>query len=278
MSVSSTPVLERSNVTISGASGPNTRTIVFLHGLGGDQHDWHFVAPSFEDQYRVVLLDLVGAGKSDLSAYRPTTTHSTLAGHATDLLEVMSALALHDAVFVGHSVAAMIGVIAAVREPERFAKMVLISPSPRFINEKGYQGGFEQKDINELLAAMEADYNGWSHGFAPVMMGQHESPELVMGLTNSFVRTNPEIAKHFARVTFFSDTRAELDFLTIPTLIVQSAHDVIAPLVVGHYINEHLADSRMTIVETGGHCPHLTAPQKTIAAMDTFLHHETVLG
>jgi sigma-B regulation protein RsbQ len=273
-----TSVLERSHVTISGASGPNTPAIVFLHGLGGDQSDWRLVAPHFEDQYQVVLMDLIGAGQSDQAAYQPSTKHGTLAGHADDLLQVLSALALHDVVFVGHSVASMIGVIAAVREPERFSKMVLVSPSPRFINEQGYTGGFEQKDINELLAAMEGDYHGWSHGFAPVMMGQQESPELVMGLTNSFVRTNPEIAKHFARVTFFSDTRAELGFLTIPTLIVQSAHDIIAPLAVGHYINEQLADSRMKVIETGGHCPHLSAPQETLSAVDHFLHHETVLG
>lgn len=277
MSSSTTPILERSNVTISGVSGPNTQTIVFLHGLGGDQSNWRLLAPAFEDQYQVVLLDLVGAGQSDLSAYQPATTHSTLDGHATDLLEVLSTLALHDVVFVGHSVAAMIGVIAAVREPQRFARMVLISPSPRFINEAGYAGGFEQQDINELLAAMDTDYYGWSQGISPVMIGSGESPELVMELTNSFVRTNPEIARHFARVTFLSDTRTELGFLATPTLIVQSAHDVIAPLAVGHYINEQLADSRMVVVETGGHCPHLSAPQETLSAMDNFLHHETVL-
>ena len=277
MNIDSTSTLERSNVTISGASGPGTQTIVFLHGLGGDQTMWRLLAPAFEDRYRVVLLDLIGAGKSDLAAYKPTTAHGTLAGHATDLLDVMSALALHDAIFVGHSVAAMIGVMAAVREPERFAKMVLISPSPRFINEGGYTGGFEQQDINELLGAMEADYHGWSQAISPVMMGKDERPELVLELTNSFVRTNPEIAKHFARVTFFSDTRTELGFLTIPTLVVQSAHDVIAPLAVGHYINEQLADSRLVVVETGGHCPHLSAPQETLRAMDHFLHRETVM-
>lgn len=275
MKASATSILERSHVTVTGATGPNKQSIVFLHGLGGAQSDWCLVVPHFENQYQVVLVDLIGAGKSDLMAYSPTTRHSKLAGHAEDLLDVMSALVLHDVVFVGHSVASMIGVLAAVREPERFAKMVLISPSPRFINEKGYAGGFEQKDINELLAAMEGDYHGWSQGFAPVMMGQRESPELVMELTNSFVRTNPEIAKHFARVTFLSDTRAELGFITIPTLIVQSAHDIIAPLAVGHYINEHLADSRMVVVETGGHCPHLSAPQETLSAVDYFLHHET---
>ena len=271
MTNSSTAVLERSNATVSGITGPTAQTIVFLHGLGGDQHDWHLVAPAFEDRYRVVVLDLIGAGKSDQSAYRPTAAHSTLAGHATDLLGVLSALALHDVVFVGHSVAAMIGVIAAVREPQRFAKMVLISPSPRFINEKGYAGGFEQQDINELLGAMESDYRGWSQGFAPVMMSQHERPELVLELTNSFLRTNPAIAKHFARVTFFSDTRTELGFLTIPTLIVQSAHDVIAPLAVGHYLQEQLADSRLVVVATNGHCPHLSAPRETLAALDAFL-------
>ena len=274
MTSNSTAVLERSNATVSGIAGPTAQTIVFLHGLGGDQHDWRLVAPAFEDRYRVVLIDLIGAGKSDLSAYRPAAAHSTLAGHATDLLGVLQALALHDVVFVGHSVAAMIGVIAAVREPQRFAKMVLIAPSPRFINEPGYTGGFEQQDINELLGTMESDYRGWSQGFAPVMMGQPEHPELVLGLTNSFLRTNPAIAKHFARVTFFSDTRTELGFLTIPTLIVQSAHDVIAPLAVGHYLQEQLADSRLVVLEANGHCPHLSAPQETVAALDAFLGEE----
>lgn len=276
MKTSPASVLQRSNVSISGASGSGPQTIVFLHGLGGDQHDWRLVAPAFEDRYQVVVLDVIGTGKSDLTAYSPAT-HATLDAHATDLLGVMDALALHEAVFVGHSVGAMIGVLAAVREPQRFAKMVLVSPSPRFLNEAGYAGGFEKQDINELLAAMEADYNGWSHGFAPVLIGQHGPAELVIGLTNSFVRSNPEIIKHFARVTFFSDTRAELGFLIIPTLIVQSARDVIAPLAVGHYINEQLADSRMVVIDTSGHCPHLSAPQETLSAMDNFLHREPEL-
>lgn len=272
-----TSILQRSNVTVSGRRGAGTPTMVFLHGLGGDQSMWRFIAPTFEDRYQVVLLDLIGSGKSDPSAYN-RASHGTLDGHASDLLGVLRALALHDVVFVGHSVGAMIGVLAAVREPQRFGKMVLISPSPRFINEQGYAGGFEQQDINELLAAMENDYNGWSQGFAPVMMGADDRPELVLELTNSFVRTNPEIAKHFARVTLFSDTRAELSFLAVPTLVVQSVRDVIAPLAVGHYINEQLADSRIVVVDTGGHCPHLTGPQQTLSAMDNFLHRETALG
>lgn len=275
MSLSATAILERSNVTISGASGPGTPAMVFLHGLGADQASWRLLVPHFEPAYQIIQFDLVGAGGSQLSHYN-RERHGNLAGHADDLLDVLRTLALHDVVFVGHSVGAMIGVIAAVREPQRFRKMVLISPSPRFINEKGYAGGFEQKDINELLAAMDADYHGWSRGISPVMMGADESPELVMELTNSFVRTNPEIARHFARVTFLSDTRAELGFLTMPTLVVQSAHDVIAPLAVGHYLNEQLADSRIAVIETGGHCPHLSAPQQTLAAIDGFLHAEAV--
>ena len=248
-----------------------TQAIVFLHGLGGDQRNWHHLAPAFEDRYQVVLLDLIGAGQSDPQAYSPAT-HATLDAHASDLLDVMRALALHNAIFVGHSMGAMIGVLAAIREPRRFANMVLVSPSPRFLNGAGYPSGFEQTDINELLAAMEGDYLGWATGFAPVMMGTDQRPELVMEFTNSFVRTNPEIARHFARVTFFSDSRAALPFLSSPTLIVQSAHDVIAPLAVGQYLNEQLADSRLVVVETGGHCPHLSATQATLAAMADFLN------
>ena len=268
--LSRSAILERSNATIFGATGANRPVMVFLHGLGADQATWRLLTPHFEQQYQLVQLDLVGSGGSRLADY-DHERHGTLAGHAADLLDVLCALALYDVVFVGHSVGAMIGVIAAVREPQRFSKMVLISPSPRFINEKGYVGGFEQKDINELLAALDADYHGWSRGIAPVMMGQNESPELVMELTNSFFNSNPEIARHFARVIFLSDTRAELGFLDTPTLVVQSAHDVIAPLAVGHYINEQLADSRIEVIDTGGHCPHLSAPQQTLAAIDRFL-------
>ena len=224
----------------------------------------------FRDRYQVLLLDLIRVGHSDPQAYSPAT-HATLDAHASDLLDVMRALALHDAIFVGHSVGAMIGVLGAIRESRRFAKMVLMSPPPRFLNEAGYSGGFEQTNINELLAAMKSDYLGWDTGFVPVIMGPDERPELVMEFTNSFVRTNPEIARHFARVTFFSDRRAALPFLSSPALIVQSAHDVIAPLAVGYYLNEQLAASRL-VVETEGHCPHLSAPQVTLATMVGFLN------
>jgi sigma-B regulation protein RsbQ len=268
MSTKSLSACQRSNVTISGDSTA-TSAIVFLHGLGSDQSTWRLLAPAFEDRYRVVRLDLVGAGQSDASAY-DYARHGSLAAHADDLLAVLHELDLQNTVFVGHSISSMIGVLAAIKEPARFGKLVLLAPSPRFINAEGYAGGFAQKDIDELLAAMENNYAGWSQGIAPVMMGT-ERPELVMELTNSFMQTNPAIAKHFARVTFFSDHRADLPLLTTPTLILQCAHDVIAPLAVGTYLNENLMDSLLVVIDTPGHCAHLTAPTETLREMEYFL-------
>ena len=266
---SSSAILEKSNVTVSGSG---TQTLVFLHGLGADQSQWRLVAPSYEDRYQVVLLDLVGAGQSDCQAYDPHARHSSLQGHANDLLDVLRALDLQEVVFVGHSISAMIGVLAALREPTRFAKLVLLSPSPRFLNDTGYIGGFEQTDIHELLAAMDHDYTGWSSMMAPVLIGAGQRPELVLEMSNSFVHTNPDIARHFARVTFLSDHREVLPFLLTPTLILQSAHDVVAPLAVGLYLQQQLVDSELVVIETTGHCPHLSAPEQTRAAINGFLH------
>ncbi|RZK15219.1 MAG: alpha/beta fold hydrolase, partial [Hymenobacter sp.] len=216
--------LHRSNVTVSGQPDP-APAIVFLHGLGADQASWHRIAPAFEDRYQVLLLDLVGAGNSDVASY-DYARYGSLSAHADDLLAVLRELDLHDVVFVGHSISSMIGVLAAIKEPKRFGRLVLLAPSPRFLNAEGYQGGFEQKDIQELLAAMEDNYYGWSQAIAPVMTDAN-SPEIVLELTNSFFRTQPAIAQHFARVTFYSDHRADLPLLTTPTLLVQCAHDVI---------------------------------------------------
>ena len=268
MNTNSTPILQRSNVTICGLDS-TAPAIVFLHGLGSDQSSWRLLAPAFENRFQVVRLDLVGAGKSDLTAY-DYAKYATLRAHADDLLAVLHELNLHDIVFVGHSVSSMIGVLAAIKEPERFARLVLLAPSPRFVNTEGYTGGFEQKDINELLAAMENNYHGWSQGIAPVMMGA-ENPELIMELTNSFFQTHPSIAQHFAHVTFSCDHREDLPFLTTPTLILQCAHDVIAPLAVGNYIHEALADSQLVIIDTPGHCAHLTAPEQTLREIEKFL-------
>lgn len=243
--------------------------MVFLHGLGADQTTWRLLAPTFEADYQVVQLDLVGAGKSDAAAY-DYAKYGSLQAHADDLLAVLHELNLHDVVFVGHSVSAMIGVLAAIKEPARFSRLVLLAPSPRFVNAEGYAGGFEQKDINELLAAMDDNYHGWAQGIAPVMLGS-ENADLVMELTNSFFHTNPNIAKHFARVTFTLDLRADLPLLTTPVLIVQCAHDVIAPLAVGNYLNETLGDSQLVVIDTPGHCAHLTAPAQTRREIVQFL-------
>ncbi|UOQ50777.1 alpha/beta fold hydrolase [Hymenobacter cellulosivorans] len=260
-------VLRRNNVTVSGSG---TQTMVLVHGFGCDQHMWRLVAPAFETHYRVVLLDLVGAGQSELAAYEPAR-YNTLAAHAADILEVLAALDLRGVVFVGHSVSAMIGVLAAIREPARFAQLVLVAPSPRYLNDAGYTGGFEPTDIDELLHAMDSNYLGWSGAITPVIMGHPERPELSAELNNSFCRTDPTIARHFARVTFLSDNRADLPLVRTPALILQCAHDALAPLAVGYYLQQHLPAAELVILDTSGHCPHLSAPQATIAAMFHFL-------
>jgi len=265
--------LKRHHVRVSG-TGP--QAILFVHGFGCDQHMWRLVAPAFEAAYRVVLLDLVGAGNSDLTAYDPAR-YSTLAAHAEDVREVLQALDLHDVVFVGHSVSAMIGVLAAIQAPARFAQLVLVAPSPRYINEGDYTGGFEAADIEELLEAMASNYLGWSMAFAPVIMGQPDQPELATELANSFCRTDPAIARHFAGVTFRGDERADLRRVSTPTLILQSARDLIAPLSVGTYMHQQLAGSQLVVLDTTGHCPHLSAPQATIAAIRAYLHSQRSL-
>jgi sigma-B regulation protein RsbQ len=267
-SIPATSALRRSNVTLSGQASP-APAIVFLHGLGSDQTSWRRLAPAFEDRYQVLLLDLVGAGKSDLGAY-DYARYGSLHAHADDLLAVLHELNLFDVIFVGHSISSMIGVLAAIKEPRRFGRLVLLAPSPRFVNAEGYKGGFEQKDIQELLTAMEGNYYGWSQGIAPLMVGTG-NPDLAIELTNSFFQTQPAIAQHFARVTFLSDHRADLPFLTTPTLVLQCAHDVIAPLAVGNYINENLADSQLVVIDTPGHSAHLSAPAETLREVEKFL-------
>lgn len=260
-------VLKRNNVTVSGAG---QRALVFVHGFGCDQRMWRMVAPAFEAHCRTVLLDLVGAGHSELTAYNPAR-YSTLAAHAEDVLAVLAALHLTEVVLVGHSVSAMIGVLAAIQEPERFSRLVLVAPSPRFINDAGYTGGFEQTDIEELLEAMDNNYLGWSGAITPVIMGHPEQPELAAELNASFCQTDPTIARHFARVTFLSDVRPELPRLRTPALIVQCSQDALAPLAVGEYLREQLAGSELVVLNTSGHCPHLSAPQATTAAIHHYL-------
>ncbi len=264
--------LSRNNVKLSG---PETgRPMIFAHGFGCDQNMWRFVAPAFEAEYRVVLFDHVGAGGSDLAAYH-RGKYETLDGYASDVLEICRELGLTGAVFVGHSVSAMVGVLAAVREPERFAELVLVGPSPRYIDdaagEGDYAGGFSREDIEGLLESLDSNYLGWSSAMAPVIMGNPDRPELGGELTNSFCRTDPEIARHFARATFLSDNRADLPRLRTRSLILQCAEDVIAPQAVGEYVHRQIAGSELVLMKATGHCPNLSAPEETIAAIRAFL-------
>ncbi|MFL5349345.1 MAG: alpha/beta fold hydrolase [Hyalangium sp.] len=244
--------------------------MIFAHGYGCDQNMWRFITPAFEKDYRIVLFDHVGAGQSDISAYN-RNKYSSLSGYANDVLEICRELSLTNAILVGHSVSAMIAVLAAIAEPERFEKLVLIGPSPCYVNEGDYVGGFNRGDIDGLLDSLESNYLGWSSTMAPVIMGNPERPELGQELTNSFCRTDPEIAKHFARVTFLSDNRADLPKLKTPSLLLQCSQDLIAPDIVGEYLHQHLAGSTLRKLEATGHCPHLSAPEETIAAMKAFL-------
>ena len=244
--------------------------MLFAHGFGCDQNMWRHLAPHFGDRFRTVLFDHVGAGGSDLSAYDPER-YSTLDGYADDVLEICAELDLHDVVFVGHSVSAMVGVLAAVRQPERFSHLVLIGPSPRYIDDTDYVGGFRREDIDELLESLESNYLGWSRAMAPAIVGNPDRPELGAELTESFCRTDPEIQKRFARATFLSDNRADLERVTTPALVLQCSHDVIAPDEVGRYVHQQLPDSRFVQLEATGHCPNLSAPEETAAAIDAYL-------
>lgn len=244
--------------------------MIFAHGYGCDQNMWRLITPAFRDNYKVVLFDHVGAGNSDLKAFDPIK-YSTLEGYAQDLLEICAELDLRDSVFVGHSVSAVVGVLAAIREPNRFAKLVLIGPSPCYLNDDDYLGGFTRSDIEELLDFLDSNYLGWSKAMAPVIMGNPDRPELTAELANSFCRTDPEIAKHFARVTFLSDNRPDLPKLQTPSLILQCSEDSIAPPCVGEFVHRKLVGSKLILMKATGHCPHLSAPEETISAIQGWL-------
>ncbi|MDB5732232.1 MAG: alpha/beta hydrolase [Variovorax sp.] len=260
-------VRRRNNVQVTG-TGP--RTMVFAHGFGCDQHMWRLLAPVFSQRYRTVLFDLVGSGMSDLSAY-DRDKYGSLQGYAHDLLEILDEVAEGPVVFVGHSVSAMIGMLADLKAPGRFAAHIMVGPSPCYINDGAYVGGFTRGDIESLLDTLESNYLGWSSTMAPIIMGAPGQPELGAELTNSFCRTDPDIAQHFARVTFMSDNRAELPALRTPTLILQCSDDLIAPRSVGDYLHQALPHSTLRVIENVGHCPHLSTPGTCRDAMNEFL-------
>jgi sigma-B regulation protein RsbQ len=261
-------VLHRNNVRVAG--DPAARPMVFLHGFGCDQSMWRHVVPHFEADHRIVLMDHVGAGGSDLSAY-DRGRYASLDGYAEDVLEVCRELELSDVVLVGHSVSSMIGVLAVKAEPERFGALILVAPSPRYLDDDGYTGGFAREDVEGLLDALDANYLGWSSQMAPVIMGNADHPALGEELTNSFCRTDPDIASHFARVTFLSDNRADLADVRVPTLVLQCRDDAIAPVAVGEYVHRAIPGSVLVLLDATGHCPNLSAPAETAAAIRDFL-------
>jgi sigma-B regulation protein RsbQ len=268
-------VAARHNVRVLGPEG--AQPMVLAHGFGCDQNMWRFVAPHFADRYRVVLFDHIGAGGSDLTAY-DVERHASLDGYADDVLELIGGLGLEDVIFVGHSVSATIGMLAAAREPELFAHLVLVGPSPRYIDDGEYVGGFSEADIHGLLASLESNYLGWSQAMAPVIMGRPDEPALGQELTASFCRTDPDIAARFARATFLSDNRADLERVRTPALVLQCADDAIAPVSVGRYVAAQLPDARFVMLDAVGHCPNLSSPEETSDAIDRYLRDMAVAG
>lgn len=250
--------------------GSGNKPVLFAHGYGCDQNMWRFLYPYFEQDYKIILFDYIGAGKSDLSAYSKEK-YNSLESYAEDIITICKHLGLEDVIFIGYSVSSMIGILASNKAPKLFSKLVLIGPSPRYLNDDNYVGGFEESSILELLNTLDNNYLGWSKTMAPVIMGNSDRPQLGEELSNSFCQTDPEIAKNFARVTFLSDNRDDLNLVTKPCLVLQCQNDVIAPIEVGKFTAKSIKDSTLKILNATGHCPNLSAPEETAKAILEFL-------
>lgn len=264
-------VVERNRVNVVG---DGEQTIVLAHGLGCNQEMWQYLTPLLKKSYRLVLFDHVGSGESDLSAYS-SEKYSTLQGYAADLLEIIEDLQLQDIIFVGHSISSMIGLLAAIDKPQLFKELVMIGPSPCYLNESDYQGGFERQDIYELLDMMEMNFAGWASYMAPIGMAAEHAPHLTKELEQAFISTDARIAREFAEVTFFSDYRAQLPLLQVPTLILQCAEDSIVPIEVGYYLHKHLANSKLVVLPVKGHYPHISQPDETAQEILAYIKKRT---
>ena len=263
----STDILVRNNVRVWGNG---SQPMIFAHGFGCDQNMWRYMTPAFEEHYKIILFDYVGCGHSDLAAYN-NERYAALEGYAQDVLEICASLNLEQSIFVGHSVSCMIGLLAAIHQPRHFSHLIMIGPSPCYVNEEGYTGGFSRQDLAGLLNTMEQNYIGWSNFLAPKIMAHPDRPQLGQELADSFCSTDPVIARNFAAATFFSDNRKDLEKLSLPALILQCSDDIIAPMEVGQYLHEHLPQSTLNILEATGHCPHMSEPEETIAAIQGYL-------
>lgn len=261
-------IILRNNVRVIGSGD---QAIILAHGFGCDQHVWRHLVKAFESFFKIVAFDYVGAGASDNSAYS-SEKYGSLDGYAQDLIDVLDALEIRDVIFIGHSVSSMIGVRAAIKYPGHFSKLIFVAPTPSYINDGDYAGGMDKEDVESLLSIMEANYLGWSSSLAPLVMGNPESPELGDELTANFCSTNPDIAKEFARVTFLSDSRADLPKLKVESLTLQCSEDILAPIEVGEYIRTHTPNNSLVVLKATGHCPHLSAPKETVAAISKFLN------
>lgn len=259
---------DRMNVTRAGRAGSSA--MLFVHGFGCDQRMWRHVAPEFEDDHDVVLLDLIGSGGSDLSAWDPER-YATLDGYGDDVIRLCLELELREVTLVGHSVAAIIGVLAQIRRPDLVARLVLVAPSPRYLDDSGYVGGFSQADVSDLLTLMDSNHLGWQGHLATTVAGGPQQEAVAGELEKSFCRTRPDIARHFASVTFTGDNRDDLARVSAPTLVLQPRSDIVAPLEVGDFVHRSIVGSTLEVIDTVGHCPHLSAPQETVAAIRRFL-------
>lgn len=260
-------ILKRNNVRVSGSG---SQPMLFAHGFGCDQSMWRYITPAFEKNYRTILFDYVGAGNSDISSYN-VERYDTLNGYAQDILDICEALALDEVILVAHSVSCMTGLLAAIQKPGYFSKIIMVGPSPCYIDDENYVGGFKRQDIEALLETMEKNYIGWANFLAPQIMGNHDRPELGEELTTSFCSTDPSVAHRFARATFLSDNRSDLGKLAVPSLILQCSEDIIAPSSVGEYLQNNIPLSQLRFMKATGHCPHLSEPAETIQLIKDYL-------
>lgn len=260
-------IVVRNNVTILGHGD---QPLIFAHGFGCDQNMWRFITPAFMDKYKIILFDYVGSGNSDINAYS-SEKYQSLQGYVQDLLDIIETLSLQNSIFVGHSISAMIGLLASIQHPDYFKKLIMIGPSPCYLNDDGYRGGFERSDIAELLDMMEMNFTGWASYMAPIAMSNPEQPALTQELKQTFIAADPIIAKEFAEVTFLSDHRSELPKVSVPSLIIQCSEDSIVPISVGDYLHQHLKNSTLQLMEAKGHYPHISHPNETIQCIADFL-------
>lgn len=261
-------VLSRNNVNVLGRGD---QVIVFGHGLACDQRVWNNIISDFTDDYKVVLYDYVGAGNSDLSFFN-LDRYSSLSGYALDLMEILESLNVKDVIFVGHSVSAMVGVLASIKKPDLFSKLILVGSSPRYLNSAdAYIGGFEQSDIDELIDLMEVNFNGWATLAASMFMNNPDRLALSENLSKAFKKEDAVIVKNFAEVVFLSDHRKDLPQVSVPSLIMQCSEDSIVPLETAKYLHKNLKGSELVVMKATGHYPQLSYPKETVEVIKDYL-------